>query len=101
MTFKSMRNKFDFFILFNSKSLSAVYVRDPKENGKLQLIGNWNGQLLNCRTMSMFPRDRLSNLFGKALKASSFEYSPYTYIVDTVDGDIVYDGVEVSFINQK
>ena len=59
-------------------------------------MGNWNGQILMCRTMNMFPRDRLSNLVGKTLKASSFEYAPYTYIIDTVDGDIVYDGVEVS-----
>ena len=47
----------------------------------------------------MFPKDRLSNLYGKKLKASSFEYAPYTYIVKDAaaseDGEVVYDGVEV------
>ena len=65
------------------------------------LIGNWdeNKKVLACRTMSLFPKTRLSNLFGKALKSSSFEYKPYTYIVegegDDEDGP-VYDGVEVN-----
>ena len=44
----------------------------------------------------MFPRDRLSNMLGKTIKASSFEYKPYTYVVDTVDEKPVYDGIEVS-----
>ena len=63
----------------------------------MQRIGNWNGQVLACRTMDMFPRDRLSNLYGKRLKVSSFEFAPYIYVVDETgaDGAVVYDGVEV------
>ena len=52
-----------------------------------------------CRTMNMFPRNRLSDLFGKTLRATSFEYAPYTYIVDKLDGEPIYDGVEASIIN--
>ena len=67
-------------------------------------IGNWNGQVLTCRTMHMFPRDRLSNLYGKLLKASSFEFAPYIYVVKdaeaTNDGEVVYDGVEVKLIGR-
>ena len=54
-----------------------------------------------CRTMNMFPRNRLSDLFGKTLRATSFEYAPYTYIVDKVDGEPIYDGVEASFKTWK
>ena len=69
----------------------------------MTLIGSWdeNKNILACRTMSLFPKTRLSNLFGKALKSSSFEYKPYTYIVEgTGDDDDgpVYDGVEVNVI---
>ena len=79
----------------------SVYIRDPKESGNMTLIGNWDEKkrALGCRTMSLFPKTRLSNLFGKTLSSSSFEYKPYTYIVkDAIDdmGDPVYDGVEVS-----
>ena len=63
----------------------------------MQLVGSWDGNNLRCRTMNMFPKNRLSDLFGKSLKASSFEYKPYTYIIETVDGKPVYDGVEVNF----
>ena len=76
---------------------ASLYVRDPSENGHLTMIGSWNGSHLNCRTNNMFPRDRLSNLLGKTIKASSFEHKPYTYLVNTVDGKPVYDGLEVSF----
>ena len=62
----------------------------------MTLIGHWNGSDLSCRTTSMFPRNRLSNLSGKSLRASSFEFRPYTYVVDTVDGVTLYDGVEVT-----
>ena len=62
----------------------------------MKLIGSWDGDRLECRTMPMFPTNRLSNLFGKTLKGSSFEYKPYTYVVDTIDGEPVYGGVEVS-----
>ena len=67
----------------------------------MSLIGNWDEEKrsLGCKTMSLFPKTRLSNLYGKTLKSSSFEYKPYTYIVkDEVDdnGDPVYAGVEVS-----
>ena len=65
----------------------------------MQRIGNWNGESLTCRTMNMFPRDRLSNLYGKMLKASSFEFAPYIYVVKDAeaanDAEVVYDGVEV------
>ena len=67
----------------------------------MMLIGNWDEskKVLGCRTMSLFPKTRLSNLFGNALKSSSFEYKPYTYIVegegDDEDGP-VHDGVEVN-----
>ena len=79
----------------------SIYIRDPKESGNMTLIGNWNEKkgVLGCKTMSLFPKTRLSNLFGKTLSSSSFEYKPYTYIVkDAVDdkGDPVYDGVEVN-----
>ena len=63
----------------------------------MQLVGSWDGDHLRCRTMNIFPKNRLSNLFGKSLKASSFEYKPYTYVVETVDGEPVYDGVDVNF----
>ena len=66
----------------------------------MKLIGSYDDdeKILGCRTMSLFPKDRLSNLYGKTLKSSSFEYKPYTYVTDKVDenGDPVYDGVEVS-----
>ena len=66
----------------------------------MKLIGSYdkNKKELGCRTMSLFPKNRLSNLYGKTLKSSSFEYKPYTYVKDEVDknGDPVYDGVEVS-----
>ena len=75
---------------------ASIYIRSPRENGDLQLIGKWNGSEINCRTINMYPKDRLSNLFGKTLRASSFEYKPYTYVIDTIDGNPVYDGVEVS-----
>ena len=51
--------------------------------------------------MNMFPKDRLSNLDGKMLRASSFEYAPYIYVVQDVPaspsyvGEVIYDGVEV------
>ena len=67
----------------------------------MQLIGSWDGDHLRCRTMNMFPKNRLSDLFGKSLKASSFEYKPYTYIIETVDGEPVYDGVEVNFYEKN
>ena len=54
-----------------------------------------------CRTMNMFPRNRLSDLFGKTLRATSFEYAPYTYIVGKIDGEPIYDGVEASLKNYK
>ena len=85
-----------------SYGLSALaYIRDPKESGNMTLIGNWDekGRVLECKTMSLFPKTRLSDLYGKTLRSSSFEYKPYTYIVgDAVDdkGDPLYDGVEVS-----
>ena len=63
----------------------------------MQLVGSWDGDHLRCRTINIFPKNRLSDLYGKSLKASSFEYKPYTYIVETVDGEPVYDGVEVNF----
>ena len=80
---------------------ASIYVRDLKESGNMSLIGNWDEEkkILGCKTMSLFPKTRLTNLYGKTLKSSSFEYKPYTYIVkDEVDdnGDPVYDGVEVS-----
>ena len=67
----------------------------------MTLIGNWDEKtrVLECKTMVLFPKIRLSDLYGKTLRSSSFEYKPYTYIVkDEVDdnGDPVYDGVEVS-----
>ena len=50
--------------------------------------------------MNMFPKDRLSNLYGKRLKVSSFEFAPYIYVVNETgaadDGEVVYDGVEVT-----
>ena len=78
-----------------------MYIRDPKESGNMTLIGNWDEKksVLECKTMILFPKTRLSDLYGKTLRSSSFEYKPYTYIVENaVDdkGDPVYGGVEVS-----
>ena len=83
-------------MVIQRKHRAKIYIRDPKENGNMTLIGHWNGSDLSCRTTSMFPRSRLSNLSGKSLRASSFEFRPYTYVVDTVDGVTLYDGVEVT-----
>ena len=67
-------------------------------------IGTWTDQNgLVCHTMKMFPNDRVTNLHGKSLKASSFEYKPYIYQVASDDGhgsgdlpgNMIYDGVEV------
>ena len=74
-----------------------MYVRDRKENGKLQFAGSWNRIISNGNSINMFPKNRLSNLFGKILMASSFEHKPFTYVVDIVDGSNSYDGIEVSF----
>ena len=73
-----------------------MYVRDLKENGKLQFAGSWKRIISNRNSINIFPKNRLSNLFGKTLKASSFEFKPFIYAVDAVDGSNSYDGIEVS-----
>ena len=47
--------------------------------------------------MNMFPTNRLSNVHGKTLRASSFDHLPYIYIEeqDSLTGKITYGGFEV------
>ena len=83
--------------LMTRSTRANIYARSNKESGKLEFVGSWNGTTFNIRNVNIYPKRRKSNLFGKNLKASSFENRPFTYIVDTVDGDSTYDGSDVSF----
>ena len=75
-----------------------VYIRDEVKIDKLRLIEKWNG--ISIRG-NIFPQDTLSNLFGRKIRGSSFDHKPYTYIADTVNGEDMYDGAEVKWIDQK
>ena len=75
----------------------SFYRREEKNFEKLHLVGKWDGQKLNPNNKQVFQTAPLINFHGKTLKATSFEYKPYTYSIDKkINGKHSYDGVEVS-----
>ena len=63
----------------------------------MHLVGKWDGQKLNPNNKQVFQTTTLTDFHGTTLKATSFEYRPYTYSIDKkINGKPSYDGVEVS-----
>lgn len=80
---------------FNQRDNALVYIRDEVNINNLRLVENWNGKSI---LGNIFPKDTLSNLFGRELRGSSFDHKPYTYVADTVNGEYIYEGTEVKWI---
>ena len=56
----------------------SVMARDPKDESKLTLMNIWkNGRFMF--QANIFPSNRLRNLKGKTLRATSFERAPNVY----------------------
>ena len=84
------------FFGFRSTHLVSLYSREEKNFEKMQLVGKWDWHKLNPNNNQVFHTTPLINFHGKTLKATSFEYKPYTYSVDKkMNGKPSYDGVEV------
>ena len=79
-----------------SKDQANFYRRGKRNFEKLEYVGKWDMHTSNRITKHVFQAAHLSNLYGKTLRATSFEYKPYTYVTDyKIDGMPAYDGIEV------
>ena len=79
----------------------SFYSREEKNFEKMQLVGKWNRQKFNLNDKQVFQTASLINFHGKTLKATSFEYKPYTYSIDKkIKGKASFDGVEVSKLSR-
>ena len=72
----------------------SIFGRDPETETYLKLLNTWkNGSFLWKRPL--FPKNRLQNMRGKKLKATSFDYAPFLYKENSI-----YNGYEVRYIFQ-
>ena len=77
----------------------GVFMRNPRDESEVVMVGKWRGSKFHGfdnEVPDFFP-ERLRNLNGKALKATSFNFPPYNFEVKDSNGDFLYnDGAEVS-----
>ena len=74
----------------------TIYTRGKSNFERLQYVGKWDGNINNRITKHIFQATHLTNFHGITLRATSFEYKPYTYDNDNeIDGKHSYDGIEV------
>ena len=68
-------------------------MKHPQDETEIVMVGKWrNGFEKN---VDFFP-ERLRNLNGKTLRATSFNFPPYNFEVTDSDGKFLYnDGAEV------
>ena len=76
--------------------MAEFYKRDKRNFEKLKMVSKWYECRVNKLNKDVFQTAHLTNLYGKELIATSFEYKPYTYPIDNkIDGTTIYGGVEV------
>ena len=79
-------------ILPRSEEKCIFYGRDSGTETKLKIFNIWENGSLYWKNVKMFP-NRMQNLAGRVLKATSFEYRPFIYKENP--GDKKYQGYEV------
>ena len=67
----------------------VIYGRDQATETKLEIFNIWGDGSYRWQNREIFPI-RMSNLNGRKIKATSFDYKPFCYPVDGV-----YQGYEV------
>ena len=67
----------------------VIYGRDQATETKLDIFNIWGDGSYRWHNKAIFPI-RMSNLNGRKIKATSFDYKPFCYLVDGV-----YQGYEV------
>ena len=86
-------NILDVVIIFpRSEEKYTFYGRDSETETKLQIFNTWENGSFHWKNEKMFP-NRMQNLAGRVLKATSFEYRPFIYKENP--GDKKYQGYEV------
>ena len=56
----------------------TIYGRDPETETELKIMNIWKNGIFYWKNKKLFP-DRMQNLAGRVLTATSFEYSPFIY----------------------
>ena len=79
-------------IVPESEDKYTIYGRDPETETKLKIMNIWKNGILYWKNQKLFP-NRMQNLAGRVLIATSFEYSPFIYKVNPEDEK--FQGYEV------
>ena len=66
------------FLYPESGDKYTIYGRDPETETKLKIMNIWKNGIFYWKNKKLFP-DRMQNLAGRVLTATSFEYSPFIY----------------------
>ena len=76
--YRNFSNVFISFDCAGSEDKYTIYGRDPETETKLKIMNIWKNGILYWKNQKLFP-NRMQNLAGRALIATSFEYSPFIY----------------------
>ena len=66
------------FLYPESGDKYTIYGRDPETETELKIMNIWKNGIFYWKNKKLFP-DRMQNLAGRVLTATSFEYSPFIY----------------------
>ena len=74
-----------------------VITRSPENDQELTVLNIWNNGEYTWNT-PVYPKGRLDNLKGVAIKATSFNYPPTCYKENPKNEDEEYQGIEVRIL---
>ena len=75
----------------------SVFTRSLENDQELVVLNIWKNGAFIWNT-PLYPKERISNLKGVAIKATSFNYPPVCYKENPENEDEEYQGIEVHFI---
>ena len=77
-----------------SENWYSVFARSMENDAEVTVLNIWNNGDYLWNT-PVFPKGRMSNLKGAAIKATSFQFPPFCYKENPEDEKEEYQGIEV------
>ena len=73
----------------------TIFGRSLENDKEVTVLNTWNNGEYSWNSF-VYPKDRMKDLKGNAIRVTSFQYAPFTYKVNPEDENEEFQGMEVN-----